>query len=263
MYRLEKFYRAGFDRQTYWEDKYAQEHIAGTSSEEFRRQGFWPLLEQQLRNEGAYLDARCGIGGWILFLKEQGYDIKGIDIAARTVRALTEYDAELDVKVATITRIPYPDARFDGVLAIGTLEYVDGSVDEALVEVRRVLKSGGFFFAEVPIANGLRQAVYIPLKRLQRWIRTRRGEQPTFANYLFAPKELERLLGGAGFEVLAVRPHELPGADQHYGLYIDWPFLRGSRPYQLNLLGRLVKAVAETISPWLASTGMVVVARKK
>jgi hypothetical protein len=34
-------------------------------------------------------------------------------------------------------------------------------------------------------------------------------------------------------------------------------------PYQLNILGRLVKAISNAISPWIASTGMVIVARKK
>lgn len=263
MYSLSKFYPAGFNREQYWDDKYSQEHIAGKSSDEFRKQAFWPLLAQHLAKDKRYLDAGCGIGGWILFLREIGYDVEGIDIAARTVRALTEYDPTLKVKVAGITRIPYPDKSFDGVLAIGTLEYVEDKVPEALQEVNRVLKPGGIFFLEVPIANTLRRLFYLPLKRLEYVIKTARGQYPTFANYLFDRHELKRLLADAGFATLAARAHELPEAGSHYGLYVDWPLLRGREPYQLNVLGRLVKAAANALSPWIASTGIVVVAKKQ
>ncbi len=263
MYKLEKFYKPGFDRQRYWENKYAQEHIAGNSTDEFSRQGFWPLLKDQLAPGKKYLDAGCGIGGWILFLKEQGYEVEGIDMAARTIRALTEYDPELKVKVASITAIPYPDQFFDGLLSIGVLEYAEDQVPQALTEAWRVLKPGGFLFIEAPLANSLRRLLYIPLKKLEKIIRTAQGQQPTFSNYLFKRASLHQLLTDTGFTVEKIQPHELPDADSHYGLYIDFPWLRGSKPYQLNGFGRLVKAILNSLSPWVASTGMVAVARKK
>lgn len=263
MFKLEKFYPHGFNPQQYWDDRYAKEHIAGNSTEQFRQQGFWPLLEKNLDKHKKYLDAGCGIGAWIIFLKEQGYNVEGIDVAARIVRALTEYNPDLKVKVASVTRIPYPDNDLDGVLAIGTLEYVEDKIPDALQEMRRVLKPGGMLFTEVPIANTIRRLIYMPLKRLEKIIKENQGKTATFANYLFDPSELTQLLNKAGFEVEAIQAHELPDADSHYGLYIDFPFLRGSKPYQLNALGRFVKAICNAISPWIASTGMVVVARKK
>jgi len=273
MFKLEKFYPEGFNPQQYWEDKYSREHIAGKSSDEFRKQGFWPVLEKYLAKGKRYLDVGCGIGGWIIFLKEEGYDIEGIDVAARTVRALTEYDRDLKVRVASMTAIPYPDDSLDGVLAIGTLEYIENKVPEALREVYRVLKSDGIFFMEVPIANTLRRLFYIPLKQVEKFIRQgptfakatagKRGKKPTFANYLFDREELRQMLASAGFEVVETIPHELPEADGHYGLYVDWPFLRGAEPYRLNALGKFIKQVTNELSPWISSTGAVVVARKK
>jgi ubiquinone/menaquinone biosynthesis C-methylase UbiE len=262
MFRLEKFYPKGFNPQQYWDDKYSQEHIAGKSSDEFRKQGFWPLLQKHLDKKGRILDVGCGIGGWILFLKEEGYNVEGIDIAPRTVRALTEYDPDLKIKVASMTAIPYADDSLIGVLAIGTLEYVENKVPEALREVNRVLSPGGVFFMEVPIANVLRRLFYLPLKQIEKFIKQGRGQKSTFSNYLFDPAELKQMLRSAGFEIVEEQAHELPEADSHYGLYIDWPFLRGDRPYQLNSLGKVVKSFANEISPWVASTGMVVVARK-
>lgn len=262
MFKLEKFYPPGYNPDQYWDGRYAQEHIAGKSSAEFRKQGFWPVMEKYLVKGEKYLDVGCGIGGWIIFLTEQGYNVEGVDIMARTVRALTEYDPNLKVKVASMTRLPYADNSLDGVLAIGALEYVENKVPEAIAEVRRVLAPGGWCFMEVPIANVLRRLIYMPLKRLERVLKTRRGQQPTFSNYLFSPTELTQMFEARGFKVLELKTHELPEADSHYGLYIDFPFLRGQEQYKLNVLGRIVKAIANLISPWVASTGMVLVAKK-
>lgn len=263
MYALEKFYPKGFDPARYWEDRYAQEHAAGKSSEEYAKQEFWPLMAKYLSKEKLYLDAGCGIGGWIIFLKEQGYNVEGIDVAARTLRALMEYDPDLKLKMATMTGIPYADNSLDGLLSIGTLEYVKDKVPTALKEVNRVLKKDAVFFMEVPIANTLRNIIYIPLKKIERMIKVTQGLQPTFSNYLFEKEKFLALLDKNGFEVLEVKPHELPDKDSHYCLYVDYPFLRGKESYKLNVLGKLIKKVANAISPWIASTGMVVVAKKK
>jgi ubiquinone/menaquinone biosynthesis C-methylase UbiE len=263
MYALLKFYPKGFDAERYWDNRYAQEHAAGKSSAEYAKQGFWFLMEKYLTKEKLYLDAGCGIGGWVIFLKEQGYNVEGIDVAARTLRAMNEYDPDLKLKMATMTAVPYGDATLDGVLSIGTMEYVKDKVPVALKEVNRVLKKNGIFFVEVPIENTLRKLIYIPLKKMERIFKVARGLTPTFSNYLFDRKELIALLKINGFEILEIQPHELPDRDSHFCLYVDYPFLRGREAYKLNVLGRLVKAVANVISPWIASTGMVVVAKKK
>jgi len=263
MYRLTKYYPAGFDPKQHWEDKYAQSHIAGKNLDQYKQQGFWPLLQQQLKNSGEYLDIGCGIGGWVLFLNDEGFSTQGIDGAARVVRALTEYNPDLLLKVGEPTRLPYADDSFDGLLAIGVLEYQDGEVQEALKEMHRVLRTDGFVFIEVPIVNTLRRLLYIPLKRVQRVLYGMSGKQATFANYLFARNSFAQSIEAAGFEVELVAPHDLPTTDSHYGLWIDFKFLRGSEPYQLNWLGRVVKTFANSLSPWIASTGMVVVARKR
>ncbi|MDP3997360.1 MAG: class I SAM-dependent methyltransferase [Candidatus Andersenbacteria bacterium] len=263
MYRLEKYYPAGFDRGVLREDRFAQEHIAGNSSDQFAKQDFWPLLEKNLEKGKHYLDIGCGIGGWIIYLTEQGYEVEGVDIAARTIRALTEYNPDLKVKVASMTALPYPDASLDGALAVGTLEYMEDKAEAAVQEVGRVLKTGGLFFLEVPAINVLRRIFYLPLKSLERVVRRVAGQRPSFANYLFSRREITALLEKNGFIVEEAMAHDLPDKDSHFGLYINFPFLRGHEPYKLNWLGVIVKQISNAISPWVASTGMAVVAKKK
>ena len=90
-----------------------------------------------------------------------------------------------------------------------------------------------------------------------------RGKELVFSNYLFDRVELRKMLDEAGFDLIEEKPHELPETDGHYGLYVDWKILRGEEPYQLNALGLLVKKIANFCSPWIASTGVVVVVKKR
>lgn len=264
MFKLKKYYSADIDYKNFWDNKYAQEHIAGRNSEQFRQQGFWPIIQKHIPKDKKCLDAGCGIGGWILFLRDEGYEVEGIDIAPRTIRALTEYDPDMKVKIASITSIPYPDNYFGGVLAVGTLEYVEDELPQALREVNRVLEPGGAFFIEVPVINLLRRLFYIPLKKIEGVIRKKqKNKLEHFSTYLFTKKDLETILNNAGFDIIETKPHELPEKNSHYGLYVDWKILRGKEPYQLNSLGIAVKKLANAISPWIASTGIVVVARKR
>jgi len=108
----------------------------------------------------------------------------------------------------------------------------------------------------------LRRLFYIPLKGLERWLKGK-NSQPLFANYFFDRQELKRKLDEAGFTVVTEQPHELPEGNRHYGLYVDWKWLRGSQPYQLNMAGLAIKKLANLVSPWIASTGMVIVAKKR
>lgn len=245
-----------------WDEKYVGERLGTIDPEAFARQRFWPVLKAQFKKEGKYLDVGCGTGGWVLFLRQQGYDVVGIEIAAQTV-ARVKAATNIPISVGSITAIPYPNESFDGILALGVLEYAEGEVAQALQEVWRVLKPGGWVLLEVPIVNGLRKLLYIPLKRLEESMRRRQKQPMAFSNYLFDRRDLKRRLTGQGFRIVAEQPHELPEAGRHYGLWIDWKILRGGDQYRLNWLGKGVQWIAETISLWLASTGVVIVAHKR
>lgn len=253
-FRLEKF-----TPLQDWDAKYAPVAIGPINEADFRRQGFWPLLERQLKKGERYLDIGCGVGGWMRFLRKLGYVVEGVEIAGGTVGRLLNAGVD-GVKVGSITALPYPDGSFDGAYALGVLEYVDGAVPRALSEVCRVLKPNGWFLLEVPIANVLRRLIYIPLKKLEK---STKSGSPTFSNYLFDRTELRALLEQAGFTIAIEQPHDLVEKDRHHGLWIDWPFLRGGEHSQLNWLGRIMKGVANAISPWVASTGVVILARKR
>lgn len=263
MIAIQKFDPKDFNRSGVWDDRYRNMYSAQNDMAQYEKQSFWSLLEKKLTKDGSYLDAGCGIGGWILFLSEKGYNVQGIDAHPQAVRAMTEYDRDLQVKIAGSNAIPCADNSLDGVISIGSLEYTEGAVEQSLQEFYRVLKAGGFVCIEVPLLNTLRKLFYVPLKKLEGVIKRSAGQQATFAYYLFDRSEFEELLKKKGFEIESLEAHDLPDSGSHFGLYANWPLLRGSKPYELNALGKLVKSISNTISPWIASAGMVVIARKK
>ena len=263
MIPIYKFDPKNFDRSKMWDDRYREMYSAINDFSQYEKQSFWPLLEKNLKKDGTYLDAGCGIGGWILFLASKGYTVSGIDAHPQAVRAMTEYDPDLSVKIAGSDAIPAMDNSLDGVLSIGSLEYFEGAVEDSLSEFHRVLKQGGFVCIEVPLANTLRKVLYIPLKRIEGLFMRLFGRTPNFAYYLFGKTEFEDMLKSCGFSIEEVLAHDLPDANSHFGLYSNWPILRGANPYELNAFGKLVKAISNAISPWFASAGMVVIARKK
>lgn len=263
IYKVKKYYPQGVDRRQLLDEGYAKGRSIGTNADEYKNQDFWPLLEKHLKKEQRYLDVGCGVGGWVLFLHEEGYQVDGVDEAAKVLRAMTEYKRDLLVKQGKLTALPYTDSSFDGVLTIGSLDHEEDDLDKALVEMRRVLKKDGLLFLEVPLLNSLRRFKWVPLKRLEALIRRALGHREVFAGYLFDRSSLEQLLKKHGFTVHEVRPHDLQKAGEHYGLYVDWKWLRGARPYELNFLGKIAKGLWNMMSPWIASTGIVVVARKQ
>ncbi len=263
MIAIQKFDPKDFDRFRVWDDRYRQLYASQGDFTEYKKQSFWPLLEQKLIKTGNYLDAGCGIGGWILFLTDLGYGVEGIDAHPQAVRSMTEYDPDLSVKIAGSDAIPYTNDTFEGVISIGSLEYNEGLVEKSIEEFYRVLKPGGFVCIEVPLANTLRTLFYIPLKKLEYIFMSTTDRKPTFAYYLFDRFGFEELLKKSGFTVEEVLPHDLPDEDSHFGLYANWPILRGEKPYELNVFGRILKAACNAISPWIASAGVVVIATKQ
>lgn len=257
-----KYNPEGFDRTRAWNDRYRSLYTPEKSLDEYTEQSFWPKLKSYLKKEGRYLDAGCGIGGWVLFLNEQGFQADGVDSNASAVRALSEYNPDVSVKIASPDSIPYADETFDGILSIGSLEYAEGEVASALGEMYRTVKKGGFVCIEVPLYNTLRRILYVPLKRLESIVRKVQGRESTFAYYLFGRDEFKKMITDAGFSIEETLPHDLPGHKSHFGLYANWPLLRGKKPYELNVVGQIVKNMSNGISPWIASAGIVVIAKK-
>ena len=98
------------------------------------------------------LDAGCGTGGLILRLRAAApsWGFAGIDfmpIACELARKRCGPD--VDLRVASITALPFPDASFDAVVSADVVCQVDNP-EVAAAEFFRVLRPGGIVVINVP-----------------------------------------------------------------------------------------------------------------
>lgn len=234
--------------------------------------GLLPILQKYVPKTGRTLEAGCGLGKWLIFLKKQGFNIEGIDFYAGVIKAIKKYDPSLKVSVGDVENLPYPNDSLDSYLSFGVVEHWEQGPQKPLQEAFRVLKKGGIAIIETPCNN--------PLQRLKRSIsliklpakifvesfglRAKRVEpKKVFYEYHYSPTELTNLIKTAGFNIIDVLPKDDTSPDRSIGLWLDFPGLRkNSSEFVLNDTGKLIKQLLSPF-PWFWSYCVVVVAKKE
>jgi ubiquinone/menaquinone biosynthesis C-methylase UbiE len=97
------------------------------------------------RRSGDLLDVGCGPGMLIRQLVDSrpgDFKITGLDHSAAVVNeaATRLHDTDVEIRIGLAECLPFPDASFDVVLALGVLEYTDLPV--AVSEIGRVSRPG-------------------------------------------------------------------------------------------------------------------------
>jgi ubiquinone/menaquinone biosynthesis C-methylase UbiE len=94
------------------------------------------------------LDAGCGRGETLLACARAGATVAGIDYSAAAIELTREFLSEfpdVDLRVGSVTDLPWPDDTFDRVQFSDVIEHLDADQTvPALAEFRRVLKPGGY-----------------------------------------------------------------------------------------------------------------------
>ncbi|MBI1804056.1 MAG: class I SAM-dependent methyltransferase [Ignavibacteriae bacterium] len=222
-----------------------------------------PHFRKYLPKNGKILEAGCGLGRWVFYLRKLGYDIIGIDLAADAVRIAKEYDPTAPIFSDNILQTTFPEKTFDAVISLGVVEHFEEGPQKAFQEAVRVLKDNGLFLVTVPIQNTSRLLIANRLKELKRWLRKRKGAQYIFEEYRYTRQEFDSLLRRAGFDIVECVPDDFT-PPKNIGLHVDYPFFRHrNRKWELNAAGRTVKACCNLFSPWIVSAGALWMCRKR
>jgi SAM-dependent methyltransferase len=219
-------------------------------------------LLKHLPREGRILESGCGLGRWVFWLRRQGFDVIGIDLAREAIDQAHAYDASAPILFDNVLRSRWPNESFDAAISLGVVEHFENGPHDALAELHRVLKSGGTLLISVPVDTVLRRVVTHRLKDLYRWVRTWRGARFAFEEYRFTRRAFEQCLAAAGFETLEVVPDDFV-PPKNLGLFADFRLLRSRNKWELNAAGNGLAAVLRSISPWLACAGAHWVCRKR
>jgi len=125
--------------------------LGGRKHEAFRQR----IIElAELHGDEEVLDAGCGTGLTTLRIAEQhpGRKVYGLDLSPKMIGVARneafERGLDVDLRVGSITDLPYPDAAFDVVLTNLMFHHLDlVEKRQAVAEIARVLKAGGRYVA--------------------------------------------------------------------------------------------------------------------
>ncbi|MGD0947333.1 MAG: class I SAM-dependent methyltransferase [Candidatus Binatia bacterium] len=231
-----------------------------------------PVFLQHLPREGAILDAGCGLARWVIYLRERGYHVFGVDQSQTALRQTQRFTA-LPLFAGDTLQLPVKDESLAAVISLGVIEHVRSGPVPSLRELRRVLKPAGIALVAVPYNNPWRRVLINHLRRLRDWQKGRAGLKLDFAEYRFSVRELTGYLREAEFEVVSVHADDFhPPLGK--GLWVDWSsffgygcgasdIIAGHKRWELNRRGRIVQWLANRITPWLIAGGVLAVARRK
>jgi len=151
---------------------------------------FYKLKKDSLSR--SFLDIGCATGALIADLREQGWNVTGVEISPCADYAGNE--RKLDVRKTPLEKCNFPANSFDVVHASHLIEHLNDPKG-FLTEVNRILKENGHVFISTPNISGFQARLF--------------GGQWRSAIfdhlYLFSKKTLFKLLKNTGFKIESCR----------------------------------------------------------
>lgn len=258
---MKKIYtiRDAFQQRDYmWDDRFIEEEVSACSKRKIVDHFF-----KYLPKEEPILEAGCGLGAWVVYLSERGYNVTGIDYNDKIIGRLKAWRPSLNVEGGDIRNIPYNDGYFGAIISLGVMEHFEEGPEDALREAYRVLRQGGLFFFSVPMENVFRKIVAHPLRSLYLLQRRLKGDSVHFVEYRYNRKEVEYLLNMHGFEPIFLDWDDFVDNKMSLGIWADFPQLHGAGLYELNLFGKVAAFTLNLLSRWAATAAIFCLARKK
>jgi ubiquinone/menaquinone biosynthesis C-methylase UbiE len=146
-----------------------------------------------------WLDAGCGTGTLARWLAaHKGCQVLGVD-ASEPMIANCERGPGTEFRVIRdISNLEIADSTFDGILCSSVLEYT-GSPEQALRELRRVLKSGGILLVSVPNASPLARLPQVALYWLTKFTHRRKLTYLDHSKWSYSRRSFARMLRRCAF----------------------------------------------------------------
>lgn len=155
--------------EEYWDehwDKYDVEKVIKSASSSRFLLG---NTRKYLRPGARILEGGCGLGQYVYCLHTNGYESYGIDYAAKTVQQVNQVVPELKVFVGDVRELPFGEGFFDGYWSLGVIEHFYDGFGHVALEMRRVVRPGGYVFLTFPCLSILRR-IKIRLGRYEAWV---------------------------------------------------------------------------------------------
>lgn len=106
------------------------------------------FVKRQLPNKGVFLDIGCGNGSLLYFLRQQGWEVKGIELTEFLVEKVTEV-LKIEVDRVNFMEIDDFSTKYDALSLRHVLEHLPDS-NLAMQNLRKLLVPGGYAVLEFP-----------------------------------------------------------------------------------------------------------------
>jgi SAM-dependent methyltransferase len=162
------------------------------------------LITTALPRDGVVLEAGCGLGQYVILLRQRGWRAAGVD---GSVAALTTARRAAPVPLAAsdLRALAIRSGAVTAYVSLGVVEHDAEGPDAILAEARRVLAPGGVLVVSVPYLNGARRLGAPWIRRRARVVAAAGG---AFYQYAFSRRELSAALARHGFQPQAAHPYD-------------------------------------------------------
>ena len=181
------------------------------------------------------LDLGCGDGQLTQRIAATGADVVGVDASPEMLAAARSRG--IDAQEGRAELLPFADRSFHAVFSNAALHWVRGQ-DEMMAEVRRVLRPGGRFVAEMG-GHGNIAAIRVALMAVL--ARHGYGDSEDGVNYSPTAEGYTRRLEGHGFKVKKIAHFPRPTILPESGM-TGW-----LRTFRSGVLESLPEAIRETV----------------
>ncbi|MHC4271178.1 MAG: class I SAM-dependent methyltransferase [Planctomycetota bacterium] len=190
-------------------------------------------------HSGPILEAGCGLGQFVHSISDIGYDCIGIDTAQETIAKIKIAYPDLNVNVMDVNNLEYSSDHFAGYWSLGVIEHFSEGYEQALKEMYRVIKPGGYAFIAVPTMSLLRRLkVFLRLYKTDINISQHSSDGVSFYQFVFSPKKLINDFLKIGFrKISAISISGIKGLGDEIPT-IKSPLRRISSLRQKNLVGK-------------------------
>ena len=204
----------------FWKNKWdnseytMQDKINGDKWVSVKCSPMLPYVLKYTPKNARILEAGCGMGQWVIYLADLGYNIIGLDFVESTVKKIQSLHPDLQFLVGDVTDFQFDNKSFDAILSWGVVEHFISGPGKALKEAYRILTKEGILFVTVPCKNHL-SLLFSPLLYMKgilaknKFIRKLRGKEPfdeMFFEYRFTRSQFRKHLSSEGFRIRETIP---------------------------------------------------------